>query len=75
MHNLHADVSHEYYGRGSSFDIWQIVGIVIGIILLLAIIGFIINCIRNRGFGFTGQQPYGQQYQTGGQVFYWSVYV
>jgi hypothetical protein len=69
MHNLHLELSHDYYGRGSSFDIWHIVGIILGIILLLAIIGFIINCIRNRGFGFGGQ-PYGQTYQTGGQVFY-----
>jgi hypothetical protein len=60
------ELGHEYYGRGSSFDIWQIVGIVIGLLLLCAIIGFIINCVRNGGIGST----YGQAYGTPGQVYY-----
>ena len=66
-HQFELDIFHEH-GRGG-FDIWHIVGIVLGIILLLAIIGFVINCFRNRGFGFGGQ-TYGTGYGAGQQVYY-----
>jgi hypothetical protein len=62
------ELSHEYYGRGSAFDVWQIIGVIIGLLLLCTIIGFIINCVRNGGFGTTYGQ-YGQTYGVG-QVHY-----
>ena len=65
-HHFDADFSHQYYRGG--WDIWHIVGIILGIILLLAIVGFVINCIRNQQVnsyygqpgvvGGVGAQPY-----------------
>lgn len=69
---LHRDIdeqfSHQFHHHGG-FDIWRIVGIVIGIILLLAIIGFVINCLRNRNtvYGQPGVVGYGTGQQ---QVYY-----
>jgi hypothetical protein len=54
-HHNHFDVvAHEYYGRGGGFDLWHIVGIVLGIIVLLALIGICLNCIRSNTV-YTGQ--------------------
>lgn len=44
---IHHDfVRHEYYYGGPGFGIWHIVGIILGIIILLALIGICLNCIR-----------------------------
>lgn len=54
--------SHENLGH-ASWDIWHIVGVILGILVLLAIIGFIIQCVRGRsaygvqpGVGYGAQQ-------------------
>ena len=58
-HNHFDLVVHDYYG-GAAWDIWHIVGVILGIIILLALIGICINCIRSNTV-YTGQP-----------VVYWS---
>lgn len=52
---IHHDyVLHEYYG-GPGFGIWHLVGIILGIIILLALIGLCLSCMRGgTGFGYGG---------------------
>ena len=51
-HYLNEYPSHAYYGE-PGFSLWHIIGIVIGIILLCALIGIIVNCLRS-GTVYTG---------------------
>lgn len=55
FHHFDTELFHE---RSLAFDVWHVFGIVLFLILLCAIIGFVINCVRNRGaFGGVYGQP------------------
>ena len=59
----HHDVAHEHLGHGTVNTIWYIIGIVLGIIILIALIGICINCWRNSQAPY-GAQTYTNQYTT-----------
>lgn len=65
----HYDVVHEW-GHSPASSIWHIVGIILGVIILLALIGIIINCWRNSQVGAYGYGGYPGQVQT---VVYWLI--
>jgi hypothetical protein len=43
-------VGHQYHGDGVTRDLWQLIWIVVGVIVLCALIGFCLACFR-RGAG------------------------
>lgn len=56
----HHDVAHEHWGYGGLNTLWYIIGVVIGIIILIALIAICINCWRNvqAPYGYGAQQTY-----------------
>lgn len=51
--------SHEqYYGyRSYGWDLWQIISLIIGLLLLCFLIGICIQCFRNTTHAVTGAAP------------------
>ena len=49
-HYLDESPSHEYCYGQPGFGIWHIVGIVIGLIILCALIGICLNCMRSTAY-------------------------
>lgn len=53
-------VEHEYYPGGFTWQLWQIIWFILGLLLLCFLIGICINCFRRSGFvpgGVYGAQP------------------
>lgn len=54
-HYLDEYPSHDYYYHQPGFGIWHIVGLILGLIILCALIGLVINCLRSNS------SPYGHE--------------
>ena len=63
LHHMDYLPSHEqYYARSFTWDLWQIISLILGLLLLCFLIGICINCFRSTAYGVTGMAPVGGVY-------------
>lgn len=49
LHLHHPTQLGSVKGDSTTQDLWKIIGIVVGIVILLAIVGFVLACLRRPG--------------------------
>ena len=61
-HHLHHLTTHEYYPGSFTWELWQIISLIVGLLLLCFLIGICINCFRTVGYGMSPVMPLGGVY-------------